>query len=108
MKTRTVEEAQPHGGKNHPISDLEGLTALASAICGVFDLGELLEIALDKILELSCADKGTIHLLNDGDEALVLHAHRGLSAEYVRNCPRLSLGEQLPGRVAVFHPARAV
>lgn len=99
MKARKVEAAQSRGGKNHPISDLEGLTAVASAISGVFDLDELLEIALGKILELSCADKGAIHLLNDSDQTLVLHTHRGLSAEYVKDYPRLSLGEQFPGRV---------
>jgi two-component system NtrC family sensor kinase len=99
MKARTVEEAKPRDGENHPINDLEGLTALASAITGIFDLDELLQIALDKILELSHADKGAIHLLKDGDQTLVLRAHRGLSAQYVKDCPRLSLGEQLPGRV---------
>jgi two-component system NtrC family sensor kinase len=100
MSAGELEEGQQLKRRNHPIGDLEGLTALTSAISGIFDLAVLLDTALDKTLELSGADKGAIHLLREGDGALVLRAQRGLSPQYVQRSATLVFGDQAPGHVA--------
>ncbi len=100
MKARGIDTVQSARRRSHPIRNLEELSAVASAISGVFKLGALLHTALDESLELSRADKGAIHILGESDGTLELRAHRGLSAQYVKTSPILTLGEQAPGRVA--------
>jgi two-component system NtrC family sensor kinase len=100
MKARGVDTVQSPSNRSRFTGSLEELSAVASAICGVFKLDDLLGLALDKSLDLSRAGKGVIHLLRETDRTLELLAHRGLSPQYVKASPVLALGEQLPGRVA--------
>ncbi len=100
MKARGVDTAQSPSSRSRITRSLEELNAVATAIGGVFKLGDLLELALDKSLDLSTANKGAIHLLGETDRTLELLAHRGLSPQYVKTSPVLALGEDIPGRVA--------
>ena len=95
-----VEDGQALAGETYVAAQLEALGNLVSAISRVFELDEVLYTALDKALELLHAEKGAIHLINEGGSELLLQAQRGLSSEYVSRYRRLRVGQQAPGRVA--------
>ncbi len=82
------------------LKDLETITAVVAAVSGVFELGQVLIRALDAVMEVSKAEKGSIHLLDTENEELVLRTQRGLSPAYVQAHGRLKLGEQVMGKTA--------
>jgi two-component system NtrC family sensor kinase len=101
MKRTTTVITEPAEQQVSSEKDVELLAGVASALSGVFELDSLLRAALDKLLELFEADKGAIHLLDEGPDHLVLSAHRGFSPEYVRKYARLKRGQQVAGQVAL-------
>lgn len=98
MKEREIEKGQSQDPAPYRVEELETLSAVASAVSGVFELDQVLARALDTVIELSRADKGAIHLLDANSQELVLRAHRGLSSEYSRAHRRLKVGEDIPGK----------
>ena len=59
------------------------LTAIATAVSQSHDLDELLEIAMDKVLEVTGRELGTLRLKDPVTGKIRLVSHRGLSARYV-------------------------
>ncbi|MDX6480292.1 MAG: hypothetical protein QOG85_802, partial [Gaiellaceae bacterium] len=63
------------------IRDLDAVYRFADAVAGASELGEVLEVALDALLEATDADRASI-LLCDEDGVMRFRAWRGLSDEY--------------------------
>jgi len=80
--------------------ELSALYAVAETINQPLDLQEILERALEKVIEVTGAQGGAIRLLDDSTAELVMAAHRGLSDAYVRQAWRYPLAEEIVGWVA--------
>lgn len=79
--------------------ELAALLAVGRAAVSSLDLTEILDKALDAILEVTSAEAAEVWLMADGDE-LTLERHRGIGAEAFRERTRFRLGEGLPGLAA--------
>jgi len=77
--------------------ELSALNAIASTASRSLDLGEILEVTFDKVLETMGAEAGGIYLLDEGGKRLVAKVHRGLSPELVKET--MSWDEGLAGQV---------
>ena len=69
------------------------LTAVFSLVSQSLNLQEILNDALDRMLEVIRVDRGCIFLLDKEKEELNLRVHRGFSAEYIKSITRLKLKE---------------
>lgn len=78
--------------------ELAALLAVGRASSSL-ELGELLDAAMDAILDVSHADAAEIWLLDDGGE-LTLARHRGVAQDAFSERTRLPIGEGLPGVTA--------
>jgi PAS domain S-box-containing protein len=63
------------------LRDLDAVYRFADAVAGASELGEVLEVALDALLEATDADRASI-LLCDDEDVMRFRAWRGLSDEY--------------------------
>ena len=61
--------------------DLDAVYRFADAVAGASELGEVLEVALDALLEATGADRASV-LLCDDEDVMRFRAWRGLSDEY--------------------------
>jgi signal transduction histidine kinase len=83
------------------VEELETVNAIAVTVSQSLDLDEILEKALDKVLEVMGLEaKGGIFLLDAGEQKLYLRVHHGLSPEFVRQEAEIAAGECLCGVVA--------
>jgi two-component system sensor histidine kinase DegS len=84
------------------VEELEMVNAIAVTVSQSLDLDEILDKALDKVLEVlsSLKAKGGIFLLDAEGQKLHLRAHHGLSLEFVRPESEMMVGECLCGLVA--------
>jgi PAS domain S-box-containing protein len=67
-------------------------------------LDEQLKLVLDEVLSvpgLCFRQRGTIHLVEDNPDVLVLRAHRGISKSQRRTCASIPLGKCLCGKAAM-------
>ncbi len=64
-----------------PLSRLQTINEVTTALTQSFDLEQTLDDILDKILEVFGLDTGAIYLLNEGGQGLTLVAHRNLPRE---------------------------
>jgi GAF domain-containing protein len=80
--------------------ELAALYAVAEAINRPLDLEELLQVAIDRVIEVTHAQGGAIRLLDAEGQGLVVAAHRGLSERYIREVERFPLEEEIVGWVA--------
>ena len=78
---------------------LHALSRISSATSGLWDLGDILNIALDTVLEIINAKMGGILLFDKRAQRLSYRVYRGLSAKYVEQM-QMGLGEGIAGRVA--------
>ncbi|MCK4519236.1 MAG: GAF domain-containing protein, partial [Candidatus Omnitrophica bacterium] len=69
------------------------LTAVFSLVSQSLNLQEILNNALDRILEVIRVDRGCIFLLDREKEELNLRVHRGFSADYIKSITWLELKE---------------
>ncbi len=69
--------------------ELAALNAIASTVARSLDLDEVMNQALDKVLEVMRVEVGTIRLLDAHTGEMVLAAYSGLSDEYVQTLKRL-------------------
>ena len=79
---------------------VEMLYHVAQTMSQTLNLEELLDSALEKVLEVMDIEAGGILLLAEQTNELVLRAHRGLSAEFVQGVKGLRVGEGFAGQVA--------
>ena len=75
--------------------NLTALNAVSSILSHSLELTETLNIALERMIKTMGADAGGIFLIDQPDDALVLAAHRGLSAAAVSSIGRLPCTESL-------------
>jgi nitrate/nitrite-specific signal transduction histidine kinase len=80
--------------------ELATLNAIAVEVSRSLDLEEILNHALDQVLQVMGMESGQAFRLDEGTQTLVSVAHRGLSEEFVRATSRLPLGTSLAGHAA--------
>ncbi len=78
---------------------LRGLLEVGQAMSSTLDLDTLLDLIVDKAIELMHASSGSVMLVDRTTERLVIRSARGMSAE-ARRTLRLKIGEGLTGWVA--------
>jgi PAS domain S-box-containing protein len=79
--------------------ELGALNTVAAAVSRSLDLQEILNQALDKVLEVTGMETGSIYLLNQQAEEFVLATYRGASKEFADTVRTFRMGESLVGRV---------
>ncbi len=87
---------------------IESLKDSASRLRALFDIGQalnstlklqdLLDLIIDKAIEVTNASSGSIMLINEEDKSLIIRSARGLSAEAMQST-RLKVGEGVTGWV---------
>jgi signal transduction histidine kinase len=78
---------------------LLALSRISSAVSGLWHLDEILNVALDTVLEIIHGTIGGILLLDERTQELHYQVQRGLSAKYAEEV-RLPVGEGIAGTVA--------
>jgi len=78
---------------------LRALSHISSAVSGLQHLDDILNVALDTVLEIVNGTIGGILLLDERTQRLYYRVQRGLSAKYIEGM-QLSLGEGIAGKVA--------
>lgn len=79
--------------------ELVALSQVSAALSGLSDLDAILNIALNRMLNIMNGTVGGILLLDEQTKTLSYRVHKGLSTEYVAGM-RMRLGEGIAGRVA--------
>ncbi len=79
---------------------LEAISAVTAIATRSLELEQILNDALDKVLEVTDLEAGLIFFLDPPSQELTLVAYRGMSDESVTDLGRLRLGEGFCGRVA--------
>ena len=80
--------------------ELSALCAVAEAINRPLELGDLLQRALERVMEVTGAHGGGIRLLDLASQQLVLSAQWGLSEEYIQAAAAFPLSQEIVGWVA--------
>ena len=81
------------------VSQLQTINAVTAIVTGSLELEQILNGALDKVLEVTKVKAGSIYLLDRETEELTLAVYRGVSPEFAREVARFKLGESLTGWV---------
>lgn len=84
-------ELQHHGKR------LEILYDIGTAVSQSLNLKAVFSDSLSKILVVTGADGGSIHLLDKDGETLHLKSHQGISDEFVRAVSKLKIGQGATG-----------
>jgi len=82
------------------VSRLTATNAVSEILNRSLELEEILEVALEKVLEVTGLDAGLIFTLDEGKQGLDLAAYRGISPQTAKGVDRLKVGEGFCGRVA--------
>jgi len=82
------------------ISQLQATNAVSEMLNRSLELEEILDVALEKVLEVTGLDAGLIFTLDEGKQELNLAAYRGISPQTAKGVDRLKVGEGFCGRVA--------
>jgi PAS domain S-box-containing protein len=77
------------------------LNTIAATVGQSLDLEQILNDALEKVLELTEIESGALSLVDERAGELVIRAHRGLSPKVIEAAHRMKLGDGFGGRVAV-------
>ncbi len=88
--------------------DLAALNAISGVMSGSLELNELLDHALEKVLEVTTTEAAEVFLLDEAGRELVFKIHRGLFPEAFREVTRFPVGEGFPGLVAATGEALVV
>ncbi len=76
------------------------LSTIAGLVSESLDLDTILNLALDKVLELMKANVGGVLLLDQDSQTLSYRVSRGLSQAFVTGVAGLRMGEGIAGKVA--------
>jgi Nif-specific regulatory protein len=82
------------------LNPLSAINSVSQAMGRFQSLPEMLDYALEKVLEVVETEAGSVYLLDEERGVLTMAASRGLSAEAEHDFDHLRLGEGLSGRVA--------
>jgi nitrate/nitrite-specific signal transduction histidine kinase len=80
--------------------ELAALNAIATVVSRSLDLEEILNDALDKMLEVMEIEAGGVYLLDEETEMLGVATYRGFDPQFVAEIDKLKVGEGFSGRVA--------
>ena len=81
-------------------TQLAALNQTSSVISQSLELGQVLKSSIDSVIDVMSVDAALVFLLDEKAGELALAAHRGVSAEFVREVGRFKLGEDFNSRVA--------
>jgi len=81
--------------------ELTAINTIASTVSRSLDLKEMLDRALDSVLNLVGVEVGSMYVLDNQTEELVLVAYRGVSEEFADEVRTFKMGESLAGRAAL-------
>ena len=79
--------------------ELSALNTIATTVNRSLDLQEILDAALEKILEVMHVEAGIIRTWDEARSRLFLKAHRGLSDDLVRATAEIGAGDYISGKV---------
>lgn len=82
------------------VARLRAINEVAAIVTESLELDQILNRALDKVLEVTGLDAGLAFLLDRPKQELILTAYRGISEEAAAGVDRLRLGEGFCGSVA--------
>ncbi|MBI3812752.1 MAG: response regulator [Nitrospirae bacterium] len=85
--------------------ELSALNTIATTVNQSLNLQEILDAALEKILEVMHVEAGIIRTWDEGRSRLFLKAHRGLPDELVRSTAEIGAGDFISGKVVRFGKA---
>lgn len=89
-------------GKMKTTKDTLGsIVAISEAVNQSLDLDQILQIALDTVLKLEGLDAGTIRIIDEQSDTLILKAYRGLPLKAIKKLKKIKLGEKFSGLVAL-------
>jgi len=94
--------------RQEAVSQLRMINAVGSIVTKSLELEQVLNGALDAVLEMTRVVMGFIFLIERGTQDLVLTAQRGLSPEFSEEIKRLKMGQSLSGWVAQTGQPRVV
>ncbi len=85
--------------RQEAVSQLQTINAVTAIVTGSLELEQILNSALDKVLEVTKVKAGFIYLLDRATQEMTLAVYRGVSLEFAREAARFKLGESLTGWV---------
>jgi signal transduction histidine kinase len=80
--------------------ELSAVNRVTNAISQSLDLEEVLDEALQQLMLVAEVEHGSLFLLDERSEYLMLAAHRGQTQDYLQNYSMVVVGDQLTGKVA--------
>jgi two-component system sensor histidine kinase DegS len=86
--------------RQRTIAQLRTINAVAGIVTGSLELEQILNDALDNVLEVTGLESGLIFFINQQTRELILAAHRGISEESAAELGQLRLGEGFCGQAA--------
>jgi signal transduction histidine kinase/putative methionine-R-sulfoxide reductase with GAF domain len=93
-------DIKEHDVEISPSLELTALNAIGALAGESLDLEEILDMALDKVLEVMDVEVAYVCLVDEEAGKLMVTAHRGGGEDLVRQISGIKLGEGLAGRVA--------
>jgi PAS domain S-box-containing protein len=93
-RKRLEEEVWRHN------EELGALNAIALMVNSSLDLRQILDQTLDKVLEITKMEVGSLYLTDPQTEELVLSTYRGVSKEFADQVRTFKLGESIVGLAA--------
>lgn len=84
--------------RNEELSTLCEVDRVASR---TLNLDEIMNSALNKLLEITSVDSGDVYLLDEKSGELILKGQKGISSEVVSTIGRLKIGEDVAGAVVL-------
>jgi two-component system, NarL family, nitrate/nitrite sensor histidine kinase NarX len=97
---RTSHRKHSNASDASPYENIDVLNTLSAGISQSPHLSAALDTALERLLEITEADIGSIHLLDPKTKDLVLSASRGVTQSFVYNEQRIPMGVCLCGLAA--------
>ena len=89
-----------HRSESRQSSAVRALNHVALSLLSFSRLEDLLQEALERVMEVMETEAGAVHLLDEETRELRLIAQTGLPKAVVADADRIRLGEGLPGWVA--------
>lgn len=80
---------------------LNSIVAISEAVNQYLDLDRILQITLDTVLKLRGLGAGTIHIIDEESDTLILKTYRGLPLKAVEKLKKIKLGEKFSSLVAL-------
>jgi PAS domain S-box-containing protein len=87
---------------------LEGLSEVASALAEVRERSQVASVVVDQGMRVAGADTCTLHMLDDGGQALELLGERGVGPEVLEKIRRITETSEAPESLAAVRSGRSI